>query len=220
MSFCRLISTHRGAAHWGIAGLLLTISFSLPVVAQVAPEPITPEAVTSEPVAPEPIAPEPTGDRQASRAAMQTRAYIPSLELPPIQPVWPESRDTRLVLKLGERRVYVYQGSQVETSFPVAVGKPGWETPVGTYEVISMLQNPGWVSPFTGEQIPPGPNNPLGERWIGFWTDGQNFIGFHGTPTRNSVGQAASHGCVRMFNEDILQLYELVDVGTTVVVEK
>jgi len=174
----------------------------------------------SQPPAATQVMPESVGDRQSSRSALQTRAYVPSLELPPIQPIWPEMRETHLVLKLGERRVYVYQGNQMETSFPVAVGKPGWETPVGTYEVISMLQNPGWVSPFTGEEIPPGPDNPLGERWIGFWTDGQNFIGFHGTPTRHSVGQAASHGCVRMFNEDILQLYELVDMGTTVVVEK
>lgn len=187
---------------WGVVGSLLISQ--LAAVAQVVPVPVG----------------EPVGDRQFSNSAVQTRAYIPALELPPIRPVWPEVSETRLVLKLGERRVYVYQGSQVETSFPVAVGKPGWETPVGTYEVIAMLQDPGWISPFTGEEIPPGPDNPLGERWIGFWTDGQNFIGFHGTPTRNSVGQAASHGCVRMFNEDILQLYELVEMGTTVVVEK
>lgn len=164
-------------------------------------------------VAPEPINPQPPG------STIRLRASVPLLELPHIQPIWPEIRETRLVLKLAERRVYVYHGSDVERSFPVAVGKPGWETPVGTYEVISMLHDPGWVSPFTGEEIPPGPDNPLGERWIGFWTDGQNFIGFHGTPTRDSVGQAASHGCVRMFNEDIRQLFELVSVGTTVVVE-
>lgn len=180
---------------WSAAWLLL----SFPATAQVAP-------VSSESSPP-------------SLAAVRLRSHIPLPELPPIQPIWPEETEIRLVLKLAERRVYVYQGSQVEASFPVAVGKPGWETPTGTYEVMSMLQDPGWVSPFTGEEIPPGPDNPLGERWIGFWTDGQNFIGFHGTPTRNSVGQAASHGCVRMFNEDIRQLYELVSVGTTVVVE-
>jgi lipoprotein-anchoring transpeptidase ErfK/SrfK len=198
MLLCRSISIGWGLIGWGTAAWLLGLN-SPAVMAQVAPEPI---------VQPQPL-----------ELATHLRAYMPSLQLPPIQPLWPEIRETRLVLKLGERRVYVYHGNQVEASFPVAVGKPGWETPVGTYEVLSMLQNPGWISPFTGEEIPPGPDNPLGTRWIGFWTDGQNFIGFHGTPTRNSVGRAASHGCVRMFNEDILQLFEWVRLGTPVVVE-
>ncbi|WP_416668425.1 L,D-transpeptidase [Egbenema bharatensis] len=125
----------------------------------------------------------------------------------------------RLVLRLSERRVYVYEGETLKNSYPVAIGRPGWETPTGSYEVIGMLQDPGWTNPFTGEVVPPGPYNPLGERWIAFWTDGRNYIGFHGTPNPESVGQAASHGCVRMFNHDIRELYEIVSMGTTVVVE-
>jgi L,D-transpeptidase ErfK/SrfK len=125
----------------------------------------------------------------------------------------------RLVLKLSERRVYVYEGETLKSSYPVAIGRPGWETPTGSYEVIGMLQDPGWTNPFTGEVVAPGPYNPLGDRWIAFWTDGRNYIGFHGTPNPESVGQAASHGCVRMFNHDIRELYEIVSMGTTVVVE-
>jgi len=121
-----------------------------------------------------------------------------------------------LVLQLSERQLYVYRGETVENKFPVAVGKSGWETPTGTFEVSYMLENPGWTNPFTGDLIPPGPENPLGERWISFWTDGQNEIGFHGTPNRNSIGQAASHGCVRLYNEHIRELYELVTPGTVV----
>ncbi|WP_448572469.1 L,D-transpeptidase, partial [Trichothermofontia sp.] len=67
--------------------------------------------------------------------------------------------------------------------------------------------------------IPPGPDNPLGPRWIGFWTDGKNFIGFHGTPNESLIGQAVSHGCVRMRNQDIQALYAQVEMGTPVVVE-
>lgn len=67
--------------------------------------------------------------------------------------------------------------------------------------------------------MPPGPDNPLGERWIAFWTDGTNVIGFHGTPNRDSVGRAASHGCVRMYNEDVRELYDIVSTGTPVTVE-
>lgn len=147
------------------------------------------------------------------------QAYLPIPELPPIQPILPEVQEMRLVLRIGERKVYVYRGEELQASYPVAVGKPGWETPTGTFEVMTMLQDPGWTNPFTGEVVPPGPDNPLGERWIAFWTDGQNFIGFHGTPNRDSVGRAASHGCVRMFNEDIRELYEMVEPGTPVIVE-
>jgi lipoprotein-anchoring transpeptidase ErfK/SrfK len=145
----------------------------------------------------------------------------------PAQPLWiteplhaPETHEqpVQLVLRLGERQLYVYRGEAVEVSYPVAVGKPGWETPTGHFEVAYMLEHPGWTNPFTGEVMPPGPENPLGERWIAFWTDGQNEIGFHGTPNRASIGQAASHGCVRLYNEHIRELYRLVNPGTLVTV--
>lgn len=125
----------------------------------------------------------------------------------------------RVVLRLGERRVYVYEGEDELASYPVAVGKPGWETPTGEFEVIQLVENPQWQNPWTGEVMPAGPNTALGLRWIGFWTDGKDTIGFHGTPTVESIGYAASHGCVRMRNEDVVSLFEKVDVGTTVVVE-
>ncbi|NEP79134.1 MAG: murein L,D-transpeptidase [Okeania sp. SIO3C4] len=126
---------------------------------------------------------------------------------------------TQVVLRLGERRVYVYEGEQEIASYPVAVGKPGWETPTGEFEVIQLVENPQWQNPWTGEVMPAGPNTALGLRWIGFWTDGRDTIGFHGTPTVESIGYAASHGCVRMRNEDVIALFEKVQMGTTVVVE-
>ncbi len=126
----------------------------------------------------------------------------------------------RLVLRLGERRVYIYQGDTVAKSYPVAIGKEGWETPTGEFEVFSQISEPGWTNPFTNEVMGPGPNNPLGDRWIAFWTDGNNSIGFHGTPNRESIGKAASHGCVRMYNEDVKELYEIVTIGTPVTVER
>ena len=162
-------------------------------------------------------------NRQAAAPAatlepqLEPQVVIP--ELPPIEPVFPEAEEIRLVLKLRERRVYVYQNDQLETTYPVAVGRANWETPTGNFQVLHMLQNPGWTNPLTGEVMPPGPDNPLGERWIAFWTDGNNYIGFHGTPNRESVGRAASHGCVRMYNEDVRELYEIITPGTSVVVE-
>jgi lipoprotein-anchoring transpeptidase ErfK/SrfK len=120
---------------------------------------------------------------------------------------------------LRERRVYLYQGDRLLESYPVAIGKKGWETPTGDYQVIRMVQDPAWEHPWNGDIVPPGPDNPLGERWIGFWTDGKNTIGFHGTPAENLIGQAVSHGCVRMRNRDIKALFEQVQLGTPVIVQ-
>jgi L,D-transpeptidase ErfK/SrfK len=123
---------------------------------------------------------------------------------------------THLVIRLSDRRVYVYDRDQVKTSFPVAIGRAGWETPTGSYHILQMLRNPAWQHPFTGEIMPPGVDNPLGSRWIGFWTDGTNFIGFHGTPNAESVGTPASHGCIRMYDRDVTKLFEMVKIGTRV----
>jgi lipoprotein-anchoring transpeptidase ErfK/SrfK len=132
--------------------------------------------------------------------------YLPSVDLP-----------LRLKISLSRRQVTLYEGDTALKSYPVAVGKAGWETPRGKHAVILMLRNPAWLSPFNGSLIRGGsPNNPLGRHWIGFWTDGKNTIGFHGTPNPKSVGQAVSHGCVRMHNRDIEDLFQKVKVGTVV----
>ena len=128
----------------------------------------------------------------------------------------PPSYSSKLILHLSKRKVEVYQGDELIASFPVAVGKEGWETPQGEFNVIQMIKNPAWEHPWNGKIVPPGPKNPLGQRW----TDGKNFIGFHGTPQENLIGQAVSHGCVRMKNKDIAQLFQLVSMGTPVTVKK
>jgi lipoprotein-anchoring transpeptidase ErfK/SrfK len=128
----------------------------------------------------------------------------------------PVMETVSLVLNLKEKHVYVYKGDKVLTKYPVAIGKKGWETPVGEWQVMEKVTNPGWTSFKDGSVIKPGKNNPLGERWIGFWTDGKDVIGFHGTPNVKSIGTAASHGCVRMLNSDVKALFPLVKVGTTV----
>ncbi len=121
-----------------------------------------------------------------------------------------------LMIRLSDRRVYVYDRDKVTTSFPIAIGRSGWETPTGEFQVIDKIVAPAWEHPFTGEIAPPGVDNPLGSRWIGFWTDGTNYIGFHGTPNPESVGTPASHGCIRMYDKDVISLFEMVRVGTPV----
>jgi L,D-transpeptidase ErfK/SrfK len=125
-----------------------------------------------------------------------------------------------LVVDLGDRRVYVYQGKRLKTSYPLAVGKNGWETPTGSFQVVEMQENPPWLHPITKEVVPPGPDNPLGKRWIGFWTDGQTHIGFHGTNQEEYIGQAVSHGCLRMRNQDVVALFDQVQEGTPVAVRR
>lgn len=126
---------------------------------------------------------------------------------------------TKLILSLRQRRVTVYRDNQAIASYPVGIGKPGWETPRGTFRVTSKIVNPTWQHPWNGSLVPPGPNNPLGDRWIGFWSDGKNSIGFHGTTAESLIGQAVSHGCVRMKNRDIRALFELVEEGAIVSVQ-
>lgn len=130
---------------------------------------------------------------------------------------------THLVLVLGERKVYAYQNDKVLASYPVAVGKKGWETPQGDFQVIQMVENPVWENPWNGKRVPASLNGPIGIRWIGFWSDGKNTIGFHGTPKKHEhfLGKAASHGCVRMRNPDVVALFGMVQNGTPVkVVQK
>lgn len=125
----------------------------------------------------------------------------------------------RLEISLSRRQVTLYYQNRPIKSYPVAVGRKGWETPTGNFQVIEMIQNPKWIHPFTGEAIPGGdPENPLGHYWIGFWTNGKDWIGLHGTPNPESVGKAASHGCIRMHNKDVEELFHQVNVGTPVTV--
>jgi len=154
------------------------------------------------------------------------RSAKPKPKIALISPVTPvlikaiATMNSRLVVDLSEAKVYSYWGNQLLASYRVAVGQPGWETPIGTFKVLQKRRNPVWRQPITGDLIPTGPNNPLGDRWISFWSDGRHQIGFHGTNKEQLVGQAVSHGCLRMRNQDIRGLYEQVIEGTPVVVRK
>jgi lipoprotein-anchoring transpeptidase ErfK/SrfK len=135
-------------------------------------------------------------------------------------PQTPVEDVVNLLVKLNEKRVYVYKGDKIIAKYPIAIGKKGWETPTGEWQVLEKIKNPSWTSFKTGQVFSPRVENILGARWIGFWTDGQDVIGFHGTPNLKSIGTAASHGCVRMYNRDVKALYNMVKVGTNVKVVK
>jgi lipoprotein-anchoring transpeptidase ErfK/SrfK len=131
-----------------------------------------------------------------------------------------ETQTRRLEIQLSRHRVVMYEGEKMVKAYPIAIGRPGWETPKGKFKVLQKLRNPNWIHPLKKGVVIPGgdPENPLGRFWIGFWTNGKNWIGFHGTPNPESVGKPASHGCIRMYNKDIEDLFSKVDVGTPVTV--
>ncbi len=198
-------------------GVVLSLSGAYQAIASEASSP-TPRVKPENPLIPTSSPPTP----QAKPETPLTPASSPPAPQakPETPQVSPKTLETRLILKLKERRVYVYQDKQVLASYPVAVGKKGWETPKGNFQVMQLVRNPKWEHPWKkGVIIPAGPNNPLGERWIGFWTDGKNSIGFHGTQAENLIGQAVSHGCVRMRNRDVVALFEKVQIGTPVIVQ-
>ena len=151
------------------------------------------------------------------------------VELPvtPVQPaVTSANFDTTLVVRQSDRLVELHRGGQVVRTWPVAVGTGGSPTPTGTFTVGAKRFEPTWVNPAQdrwGADLParigPGPDNPLGLRALN-WNrvgGGDTLIRFHGTPNEDSIGEAASNGCVRMFNDDVIEMYDLVPSGAMII---
>jgi len=120
-----------------------------------------------------------------------------------------------IVVEKARFRLTVYHDGRPYKSFKVGLGKND-STPVGEYEVTSKLVNPTWRSP-EGKLIP-YPDAPLGTRWIGFRDEGG--FGIHGTWEPKSIGKQWSHGCIRMLNRDVEEVFELVVVGKSKVTIK
>lgn len=116
-----------------------------------------------------------------------------------------------VIVSVPDRKLVVMQEGVVLRVFEVAVGADASPSPTGTFEIASRLTEPTYYH--AGVVIPAGNNNPLGPRWIGLNKKG---YGIHGTSEPRSIGKAASHGCIRMRNRDILQFFAMVTVGDTV----
>ncbi len=148
--------------------------------------------------------------------------------LPPPTPQPTPTPEPHLLLNLKERRLYLVENEvkHPPEGYRVAIGQPKWPTPTGRFQVNELVEHPDFLAfdfndpkkPDRG-RIPPGPNNPLGMRWIGFAHAHGWQVGFHGTAKTKVLGQAVSHGCVRMANPDIVELFPRVKLGMTVVVE-
>ncbi len=130
-----------------------------------------------------------------------------------------------LLVRQNERRLYHYRDGEIVADWPVAVGSGGQPTPVGTFHIGAKRHMPTWHNPAPdrwGADMPdvigPGPNNPLGVRALNWNSGGRDtLIRFHGTANVGSIGQASSNGCVRLSNPDVVELYDRIPQGTTVV---
>jgi lipoprotein-anchoring transpeptidase ErfK/SrfK len=113
----------------------------------------------------------------------------------------------------------LWKNLKLARSYPIAVGRQGLETPAGEYTIDDKQVNPSWHVPnsswagaLAGKVIPPGPQDPIKARWMGFY----NGAGIHGTDEISSIGTAASHGCIRMRIPDVIALYPLVPLHTPI----
>lgn len=97
-------------------------------------------------------------------------------------------------------KLTLYRDSIVFKNYPVAVGKPSTPTPVGTFRIVNRAINPG---------------GPFGARWLGLNAPNGDY-GIHGTNNPSSIGKDVSNGCIRMFNEQVIELSNLVSIGTVV----
>ena len=157
-------------------------------------------------------------------------ASVPAVAAPQLQAplfasakVQPVNSETSIHLDLKQRRISVIRAGQSVGRWPVAIGDPKTPTPTGVFRVETKLVNPQYESTKSGQIHPvTGPASPLGHRWIGFLQQGPNQFGIHGTPWPQwvKIRAAVSNGCVRMLNAHVQKLYELVDVGTPVMITR
>jgi lipoprotein-anchoring transpeptidase ErfK/SrfK len=117
----------------------------------------------------------------------------------------------QVIVSIPDRKLVVMQNGAVLRVFEVAVGADVSPSPSGTFEIVRRLTEPTYYH--AGVVIPAGDDNPLGPRWVGLNKKG---YGIHGTNAPRSIGKAASHGCIRMRNRDIVQFFAMVSVGDTV----
>jgi lipoprotein-anchoring transpeptidase ErfK/SrfK len=128
-----------------------------------------------------------------------------------------KANPTIVVVDRPNFRLRLYKHLKLVKTYSVAIGQAGYDTPAGQYHIDDKTINPTWYVPpnaawagsLAGHVIPPGPENPLKSRWLGFGGG----RGIHGTADDSSIGSAASHGCIRMHVSDVEALYPRVPLG-------
>ena len=152
----------------------------------------------------------------------------------PTRFVLPDAPRVGIVVNVAEHRIYYYpkpkphQPAQVQT-YPVSMGKMDWRTPLGKTHISDKRMNPTWYPPasvrkehaargdYLPAAVPPGRNNPLGEFAMRLAIPGGAYL-IHGTNNPTGIGMDVTHGCIRMFPENIEQFFKEVPVGTPVLI--
>ncbi len=148
----------------------------------------------------------------------------------PTQFVLPDAPRQGIVINLAAMRLFYFPKAkpgepQKVITHPVGIGRVEWKTPEGTTRIASKKENPAWIPPLSIRKehaekgdplpavVPPGPDNPMGTHVLKFdWPS----YAIHGTDKPPSIGLRGSHGCLRMYPEDIVSIYNDVPVGTPV----
>jgi L,D-transpeptidase ErfK/SrfK len=137
--------------------------------------------------------------------------------------VVPENAEDGILINLPQRMLFFFHDGKLSGAYPVGLGKPTWPTPSGPFHVVELRKNPTWTVPVSIQQemrrkgetvltkVPPGPDNPLGDYWMGLSLAG---YGIHGTNAPPSVYRFQSHGCIRLQPGDVEKLFPQIKIGT------
>ncbi|MDX1252680.1 MAG: L,D-transpeptidase family protein [Gammaproteobacteria bacterium] len=137
----------------------------------------------------------------------------------------PKQQEEGIIINLPQRMLYFFRQGELAFFYPVGLGRPDWQTPVGRFKVANLQENKTWYVPKSIQEemrregkavlteVPPGPENPLGKHWIGLNFDG---YGIHGTIAPASIYHFQSHGCIRSHPDDIARLFPQLSIGQPV----
>jgi L,D-transpeptidase ErfK/SrfK len=145
----------------------------------------------------------------------------------PTRFVLPRAPREGIVVNVAELRIYYFPKDQPDKvhTYPISIGRMDWGTPIGTTTIVAKNENPSWYPPESIRKehaergdilpavVPPGPNNPLGNHALRLGLPGYLI---HGTNRPSGVGMRVTHGCIRMFPEDVEALFGRVPIGTRV----
>jgi L,D-transpeptidase ErfK/SrfK len=139
----------------------------------------------------------------------------------------PEELTDGVLVNIPQRMLFVARDGRLAGAYPIAVGRPDWPSPTGNFVIGIKEIDPTWDVPRSIQRemgragkrivtaVPPGPDNPLGDRWFGLKGSG---VGIHGTNQPTSIYRFTTHGCIRVHPDDARALFELTEVGSPVII--
>ncbi len=163
------------------------------------------------------------GERKILAALESGKPTVELGTLPVAPRVTAKNLGPTIVVRVNRNELELYDGFDLVKTWDVATAKPGFTTPTGDWRIWDKRENPAWYNPALDSWgaalpavVPGGPGNPMGTRAI--YIDAPGLIRIHGTTDPSSVGRYASHGCIRMLNEEVEDLFERISVGAHVII--